>query len=239
MIVLCFIIKLPLGLVLRSRYFCKMNYSIKELSNISGINKITLRSWEDRYGFLVAERTATNIRQYSTDQLLCAINTSALISCGLKISLIAQKTLSEISALVDSKFRAKEVNKSIYISRILTSAVINNRDIFDATIYKGFVELGLIGFYRDIMYVALQKIGLIWTVNSNEPNHESFVFSLLQEKISDITGEIIENKFSKDIWLLFIMAPYIFLDRDDGHFVSLNNTIKMVAEASFDYEKIN
>ena len=216
-----------------------MNYSIKELSNISGINKITLRSWEDRYGFLVAERTATNIRQYSTDQLLCAINTSALISCGLKISLIAQKTLSEISALVDIKFRAKEVNKSIYISRILTSAVINNRDIFDATIYKGFVELGLIGFYRDIMYVALQKIGLIWTVNSNEPNHESFVFSLLQEKISDITGEIIENKFSKDIWLLFIMAPYIFLDRDDGHFVSLNNTIKMVAEASFDYEKIN
>lgn len=216
-----------------------MNYSIKELSNISGINKITLRSWEDRYGFLVAERTATNIRQYSTDQLLCAINTSALISCGLKISLIAQKTLSEISALVDSKFHAKEINKSIYISRILTSAVINNRDIFDATIYKGFVELGLIGFYRDIMYVALQKIGLIWTVNSNEPNHESFVFSLLQEKISDITGEIIENKFSKDIWLLFIMAPYIFLDRDDGHFVSLNNTIKMVAEASFDYKKIN
>ena len=214
-----------------------MNYSIKELSNISGINKITLRSWEDRYGFLVAERTATNIRQYSTDQLLCAINTSALISCGLKISLIAQKTFSEISALVDSKFRAKEVNKSIYISRILTSAVINNRDIFDATIYKGFVELGLIGFYRDIMYVALQKIGLIWTVISNEPNHESFVFSLLQEKISDITGEIIENKFSKDIWLLFIMAPYIFLDRDDGHFVSLNNTIKMVAEASFDYKK--
>ena len=214
-----------------------MNYSIKELSNISGINKITLRSWEDRYGFLVAERTATNIRQYSTDQLLCAINTSALISCGLKISLIAQKTLSEISALVDSKFHAKKINKSIYISRILTSAVINNRDIFDATIYKGFVELGLIGFYRDIMYVALQKIGLIWTVNSNEPNHESFVFSLLQEKISDITGEIIENKFSKDIWLLFIMAPYIFLDRDDGHFVSLNNTIKMVAEASFDYKK--
>ena len=57
-----------------------MNYSIKELSNISGINKITLRSWEDRYGFLVAKRTKTNIRQYTTEQLLCAINTSALLS---------------------------------------------------------------------------------------------------------------------------------------------------------------
>ena len=220
-------------------YFYKMNYSIKELSNISGINKITLRSWEDRYGFLVAKRTATNIRQYSTDQLLCAINTSALISSGFRISLIAQKTFSEISALVDSKFHAKDIIPSIYISRILTSAVLNNRDIFDATIYKGFVEMGLIDFYSDIMYVSLQKIGLIWTVNSNESNHESFVFSLLQEKINDITGEILEKKFSKDIWLLFIMAPYIFLDRDNGHFVSLNNTVKMVTEATLEYKKGN
>ncbi len=220
-------------------YFCNMFYNIRELSNISGINKITLRSWEDRYGFLIAKRTATNIRQYSTEQLLCAINTSALISSGVKISLISQKTFSEISTLVNNMFHGKEINNNIYISRILASAVLNNRDLFDATIYKGFVELGLIDFYRDVMSVALQKIGLIWTVNSNESNHESFVFSLLQEKINDITVEIVENKFSKDIWLLFIMAPYIFLDRDGGHFVSLNNTIKMVTEATTGYKKSN
>lgn len=214
-----------------------MYYSIKELSNISGINKITLRSWEDRYGFLVAKRTSTNIRQYSTNQLLCAINTSALISCGLKISAISKKTSSEISALVNANFHSKEVHHNVYVSRILSSAVLNNRDIFDSTIYKGFVELGLVDFYRDVMFTSLQKIGLIWRVNSNEPNHESFVFSLLQEKINDITAEIVEKKFSKDIWLLFIMAPYIFLDRDDGHFVSLNNTVKMVAEASFGHIK--
>ena len=215
-----------------------MNYSIKELSNISGINKITLRSWEDRYGFLVAKRTATKIRKYSSEQLLCAIHTAALISCGLRISKISKMSCSEISSLVDAKFHNKgNINKDIYISRILTSAVLNNRDMFDSTIYKGFVELGLISFYQDVMYVALQKIGLIWTVNSKEPNHESFVFGLLQEKINDITEEIINNKFSKDIWLLFIMSPYIFLDRDDGHFVSLNNTIKMVAEAAFPHQK--
>ena len=214
-----------------------MKYTIKDLSNISGINKITLRSWEDRYNFLVAKRTATNIRIYTTQQLICAINTSALLSCGLKISFVSKKSYSEISALIDSKFHVKGmVNNNIYISRILTSAVLNNRDIFDATIYKGFVELGLIKFYQEIMFVSLQKIGLIWTVNSSNPSHESFVFSLLQEKINDITGEIIEKKFSKDIWLLFIMAPYIFLDRDNGHFVSLNNTIKMVSEATFLHE---
>ena len=43
--------------------------------------------------------------------------------------------------------------------------------------------------------------------------------------------EIIENKVSKDIWLLFIMAPYIFLNRDDNHFIPLFETTKMVANA--------
>ena len=71
-----------------------MIYSIKQLSEISGINKITLRSWEERYGFLVAQRSDTNIRKYSTEQLLCAINTSALLKEGLKISKIAKKTPS-------------------------------------------------------------------------------------------------------------------------------------------------
>ena len=101
-----------------------MNYS-KELSNISDINKITLRSWEERYGFLVANRTSTNIRQYSTEQLLCAINTSTLLSCGLKISVIASKTNTEISALVDKMFYDKSIkNSNVYISRIITAAVL-------------------------------------------------------------------------------------------------------------------
>ena len=214
-----------------------MKYSIKELSSISGINKITLRSWEERYNFLVAERSKTNIRKYSAEQLLCAINTSALISNGLKISVISKKSYNQINDLINSKFHSSEYpNSDILIARIISSAVLNNRDLFDATIYKGFTQLGLLDFYKDIMYVALQKIGLLWSVNSREENHEAFVFSILQEKINNITSEIIENKFSKDIWLMFILSPYIFLDRDDGHFVSLNNTIKMVSEATFNYK---
>ena len=58
--------------LLKNYIFAFMIYSIKQLSEISGINKITLRSWEDRYGFLVADRSDTNIRRYSTEQLLCA-----------------------------------------------------------------------------------------------------------------------------------------------------------------------
>lgn len=69
-----------------------MNYNISQLSKISDTNKITLRSWEERYNFLVAERTETNIRIYSKNDLICAINTKALLSEKLK-SQVFQKNL--------------------------------------------------------------------------------------------------------------------------------------------------
>ena len=209
-----------------------MNYNISQLSKISDINKITLRSWEERYDFLIAERTKTNIRIYAKDDLICAINTKALLSEKIKISSISKKSHTDIQRLVDEKVKDKKnSNYQIYIARVLRSALNYDRDLFDSTIYLGFTKFGLYGFYLNIMYPALQKIGFIWSVKSNVAEHENFVNGLLASKINDITKEVLENKMSKDIWMLFIMAPYLFLNRDDNHFISLFETTKMVANA--------
>ena len=209
-----------------------MNYNISQLSKISDTNKITLRSWEHRYDFLVAERTKTNIRIYTKDDLICAINTKALLSEKIKISSISKKSHVDIQSLVDDKFKDKNnANYQIYIARVLRAALNYDRDLFDATIYIGFTKFGLYDFYLNIKYPALEKIGFIWSVKSNVNEHENFVSGLLETKINDVTKEILENKMSKDIWLLFIMAPYIFLNRDNNHFISLFETTKMVANA--------
>ena len=39
-------------------------YSIEQFSKITGLNKILIRTWENRYGFLKPKRTNTNIRFY-------------------------------------------------------------------------------------------------------------------------------------------------------------------------------
>ena len=96
-----------------------MNYNISQLSKISDTNKITLRSWEDRYDFLIAERTKTNIRIYTKEDLICAINTKALLSEKIKISSISKKSHADIQNLVDAKFKDKtNSNYQIYIARI-------------------------------------------------------------------------------------------------------------------------
>jgi DNA-binding transcriptional MerR regulator len=210
-----------------------MKYSIEQVSKISGVNKITLRSWEKRYNFLVPSRTETNIRYYSQETLVCALNTKVLLSENIKISTIATKSKIEICELVDHKFLdSKNENKNILIARVIRAALCYDRNLFDATLIQGFKKYGLAIFYFEIMFIALEKIGYIWEVKSNDPKHEKFVSILLENKIQDITRELKETKMSKDIWLLFIMSPYVFLNRSKSHFISLKKTTKMVADAS-------
>ena len=65
-------------------------YSIKELEKLSGIKAHTIRIWEKRYQLLSPERTDTNIRFYSDDDLKKILNVSLLNGHGFKISKIAQ-----------------------------------------------------------------------------------------------------------------------------------------------------
>ena len=208
-----------------------MKYTIDHLSNIADVNKITIRSWEERHDFIIPKRSKTNIRYYELDDLICIINVKALLTEKIKISNIASLSYQEILDAVDDKFHEKTENFQFYISRIIRSALLYDRNLFDNTIYNGFLKFGLSDFYLNIMYPSLQKIGYIWKVKSKDTNHEKTISNLLQTKINDITHEIIETKRSKDIWLLFMMSPYIFLDRDNSHFIPLFETTKMVKSA--------
>ena len=92
--------------------------------------------------FLVAERTDTNIRKYTTEQLLCAINTSVLISEGLKISVISKKSADQISSLIDSKFHSKDkVSREVLLLELLGQLFLK-REIFLIQLFtRGLLSL--------------------------------------------------------------------------------------------------
>ena len=66
-----------------------MKYTIDHLSNIADVNKITIRSWEERHDFIIPNRSKTNIRHYELDDLICIINVKALLTEKIKISNIS------------------------------------------------------------------------------------------------------------------------------------------------------
>ena len=71
-------------------------YSIDQFSSITGITKFVLRTWENRYGYLKAERTDSNIRLYTDSMLVRALNTNYLLENKVKISKIAKMTDLEV-----------------------------------------------------------------------------------------------------------------------------------------------
>ena len=77
-----------------------MSYSIDQFSKITGISKLVLRTWENRYDYLTANRTKTNLRFYSDQLLIKALKTKHLIDSGYKISFITRQNETEVDDLI-------------------------------------------------------------------------------------------------------------------------------------------
>jgi DNA-binding transcriptional MerR regulator len=61
-------------------------YSIRQLSEISGVNAVTIRAWERRYGLLKPSRTAKGHRFYTVDDIETVRNILIWLERGLAIS---------------------------------------------------------------------------------------------------------------------------------------------------------
>ncbi|MAZ55982.1 MAG: hypothetical protein CMP54_03200 [Flavobacteriales bacterium] len=77
-----------------------MSYSIDQFSKITGISKLVLRTWENRYDYLKAGRTQTKLRYYSDELLVQALKTKFLIDSGYKISFISSKNDIDLDNLI-------------------------------------------------------------------------------------------------------------------------------------------
>ena len=93
-------------------------YSIDQFSQITGITKFVLRTWENRYGFLKAQRTDTKIRFYTDELLVRALNCNYLLENGMQKGALMGKALKEIEKewiknnFQITKERVKEIIRS-------------------------------------------------------------------------------------------------------------------------------
>jgi len=191
-------------------YFCPTylnimgHYNINQFSKITGITKFVLRTWENRYGYLKAERTKTNIRIYSDKMLIRALNTNYLIEHSYKISKIAKMSDSEIKKLVFEVTKKSEgENEKYYINELISSALNFDSKKFNSIYDEGMSNLGLIPFYEKVLIKTLQKIGFLWLSKQFSPSQEHFLSEHIKQKIAAETNNI-DLHSNKDTWLLFL-----------------------------------
>jgi len=157
-------------------------YSIKELEQLSGIKAHTIRIWEKRYKIIIPQRTVTNIRFYSDDDLKKIINVSLLNNHGIKISRIADMSLEEINDKILDMSEAKP-EADIYIDQLVVAMVDMDEEKFEKILSTLVSKLGFEGSITEVVYPFMEKIGILWQTGTITPAHEHFISNLIRQKL--------------------------------------------------------
>lgn len=157
-------------------------YSIKELERLSGIRAHTIRIWEKRHNLVSPQRTPTNIRFYSDDDLKKIINVSVLNNNGIKISKIANLTTEEINQQVAQLSEVKN-DIDIYIEQLVVAMIDMEEEAFNDLLGRLSLKLGFERTLLEVIYPFLEKIGVLWLTDKITPAQEHFIANLIRNKL--------------------------------------------------------
>lgn len=157
-------------------------YSIKDLEKLSGIKAHTLRMWEQRYGILNPQRTESNIRYYSNDDLRKLLNINILNNNGFKISKIVKLKDEEINQKVLELSQIK-TDVDVQIGSLLLAMIEIDEMRFEQVVTSSIVQMGFENTILKIVFPFLKKIGVMWQTGSINPAQEHFISNLIRQKI--------------------------------------------------------
>ena len=162
------------------------SYTIEQFSQITGLNKILIRTWENRYNFLVPKRSSTNIRYYDDKMLIKGIKYAILVKNGYKISKLINHSQIELDILLDQILTLNNDKKTIevYASKFIESSVNYNQELFEKTYKAAIDELGLVNLYSQIIVKAMSRISVLYLSNKISPAHEHFLSENIKLKLS-------------------------------------------------------
>ncbi|MFN5169099.1 MAG: MerR family transcriptional regulator [Cyclobacteriaceae bacterium] len=157
-------------------------YSIRELEQLSGIKAHTIRIWEKRHNLVNPNRTGTNIRFYSDDDLKKIINVSLLNQHGFKISKIVNLSLDELNRKV-AEISTAETDTEIFIDQLILAMIDLEEEKFEGIVTQLSDRFGFERTVLEIIYPFLEKIGVLWQTGNVNPAQEHFISHLIRQKI--------------------------------------------------------
>lgn len=178
------------------------HYSIKDLEYLSGIKAHTIRIWEKRYQLLDPNRSDTNIRSYTDDDVRRILNVSMLIKNGYKIS--------NVAAFDDAKLQEEVLrqNKTLLdpeknIDQLLFHTVNLDTFGFEQLLKKIIQENGFSKTIQNVIFPFFERIGLLWQAGSIFVAHEHFVSNLIRNHLIVETAKF-DNHLSEKKVLFFL-----------------------------------
>jgi len=184
------------------------SFTIKDLENLSGIKAHTIRIWEQRYSFIKPERTGTNIRYYSNDELKKILNVALLNKYGYKISHIDKMNEAEIQEKI-LLLNQMEAQQERIVNELIQRMVDIDIEKLEMILDKYILARGIERTITQLIFPFLEKIGILWLTNHINPAQEHLVTNVIRQKlIVGIDGIVTSLKVNKTVLLFLPEGEY-------------------------------
>lgn len=179
-------------------------YSISDLEKLTGIKAHTIRIWEKRYNIISPERTDTNIRYYSVNDLQRLMNISFLNKHGFKISLISGMSDTDVQSEV-AKICEQPGTEEGHLSDLLKATNDLDEDRFEKILNGSILKLSFEQSFQQVVFPFLEKINLLWQIGKISACQERFVNNLIRHKlVVAIDGMVGHNQSTNEHFLLYL-----------------------------------
>lgn len=152
-------------------------WRIKEFAAIVGVQEVTLRAWERRYGLLRPERTAGGFRLYTRDDERRIRSMQAHMTRGIATAQAAALALAESAVDITPPADPAE----------LVDALIEATEAFDATRFGALLDAafahGRVEGIRAVVLPLLVEIGARWEQADIGVGHEHFASHLVERHL--------------------------------------------------------
>jgi DNA-binding transcriptional MerR regulator len=178
-------------------------FTIKDLENLSGIKAHTIRIWEQRYAFIKPQRTQTNIRYYSNEELKKILNISLLNKYGYKISHINKMSPVEIHEKIISLSNSQAQQERI-VNEMIQSMIDMDIDKFEHVLDTYIGGRGFDKAITQVIFPFLERIGILWLANHINPAQEHLVTNMIRQKLIAGIETVFTHIKTNKLVLLFL-----------------------------------
>ena len=197
----------------------EIRYSIKIASERSGVSSHLIRMWEKRYGALSPDRTETNRRLYSDENIERLSMLHTCTQAGHRIGNVATLPtdtlcqLSQESTANPKPSRAKDAPGALSVAAqslppgvVESFKAVENMDAeaLQRSLDKASIELGYQGMLTKLIVPLMQNIGRLWCEGELTGAYEHFASSALR---TYLLGQVQSYAISRNSPTIITVTP--------------------------------
>lgn len=157
-------------------------FSIGTVSSLTGVNSVTLRAWERRYGLIKPSRTESGHRLYSDKDIEQIRQVLGFLNEGVAISRI--KEALKLSSSIENQTDIEDLNRwNKYQAEMLRGVHCFDEGLLNDTYHEALSLYSVDVVTKKLLLPLLEKLGQRWMNVSTGVAEEHFFSSFMRNSL--------------------------------------------------------